>query len=67
MMLLDGLAALIIGFAAGMAAMALIYGERNHRSMQADFARWRGWANGEPQCPANDATDAPTRARRAGW
>lgn len=64
---MTALAALLIGFAAGMAVMVLIYGERHHRATLAGFDRMRAWANGEPQAPANDSLDAPTRARRAGW
>lgn len=59
--------AFILGFACGTALMALVYGDRSHRDFMADMRRWRAWADGEPQRPANDCTDAPERARRAGW
>lgn len=55
----------LIGFAAGIALMAVLYGDRSHRDFMADMARWRAWADGEPQ-PANDHTDLSTRAREAG-
>lgn len=62
------IAALLLGFAAGMAVMVLIYGERNHRDVTRELRRLRAWANGqaEPQRPANDCSDAPQRARSAG-
>lgn len=59
--------AFMLGVAAGMAVMVLIYGDRRHRDTLGRFAAMRAWVNGEPQGAANDSSDAPTRARKAGW